>query len=142
MQMESFRHLEDAKFFDGKKVKKLPVGICKNRIHPGYVSTALMKEHKCIAKKCPYFDRNELHPIWDAREYHRLHKKIGKLLRKYYLQGIFNHQTYVKLVNMHNKCEGRYGLISFCDYLMDVRRLDIPLELYNEIVPDWMNDLG
>ena len=87
-----------AKKIDGSEVTGLPIGYCHIRIHSGYLDTKLMKEHKCLQKQCRFLERNEEHPEWKRREYHKLHKKIGKILRRQYLNGAIKFTTYHQIV--------------------------------------------
>lgn len=59
--------------------KGTPVGWCNHNKHRGKLSVKLMKQHKCLAKECPYFTKNEKHQYWEDRE--RI-KKIKKAKKK------------------------------------------------------------
>lgn len=45
-----------------------PVGWCNHNKHRGKLSVRLMKNHKCLGKKCPYFKKNDKHPYWAEHE--------------------------------------------------------------------------
>lgn len=124
------------KKIDGREVTMPPIGYCHIRIHSGYLDTKLMKEHKCLEKQCPFLERNEDHPEWKKREFHKLHKKIGKILRRQYLNGAIKLTTYDKLVRRLEKCKTKNSLFRFCNYLQNNRNIDVPDEVYYELIPD------
>ena len=54
------------------------VGFCHNNIHRGYVGQRILKEHECINKNCPYFEKFEDSPHWCKKEVVKLLKKAKK----------------------------------------------------------------
>ena len=54
------------------------VGYCVLYGHPGYLTKALMKEHECKKKGCPYLVRFEGHPYWESYREKRENKKESK----------------------------------------------------------------
>ena len=38
------------------------IGFCNNRIHKGFLTVKLYKEHECFKRKCTFFDAKENHP--------------------------------------------------------------------------------
>lgn len=54
------------------------VGWCSHNKHRGKLSVRMMKNHKCLAKNCQFFTRNENHPYWKSREQIKKTKKEEK----------------------------------------------------------------
>ena len=46
-------------------VQKNIVGYCRYNLHRGKLNVKLLREHKCLEKQCPFFDRYEESPYWD-----------------------------------------------------------------------------
>ena len=44
------------------------VGQCHNLRHPGKLTRALMEEHDCLNKQCPFFKKNDNAAYWLALE--------------------------------------------------------------------------
>lgn len=42
------------------------VGCCHNLIHPGKMHKALLEQHDCLGKKCPFFEKYPESPYWEA----------------------------------------------------------------------------
>ena len=59
------------------------LGWCHNAIHKGAVTKPIMDKHDCIAKKCPFLQRNRYNPFWknyDARQKEK--EKLKKTIRE------------------------------------------------------------
>lgn len=50
------------------------VGQCHNLRHPGKLTRALMEEHDCLNKQCPFFKKNDNAAYWLALEKKNLRK--------------------------------------------------------------------
>ena len=46
-------------------VQKNIVGYCRYNLHRGKLNVKLLREHKCLEKQCPFFDKYEESPYWD-----------------------------------------------------------------------------
>lgn len=56
-------------YINGSKCnKKNCIGYCHNAIHRGYLSLALMKQHKCIERECKYFKKIKNSYYWMHKE--------------------------------------------------------------------------
>ena len=53
----------------------MPVGWCNHNKHRGKLSVRQMKQHKCLAKQCSFFTRNEAHDYWAQRDCDKQRKK-------------------------------------------------------------------
>lgn len=63
--MKNNHELDDSKVrcIDGitRRYKKC-VGYCNNRIHKGFLTAKLYREHECFKRNCTFFDAKENHP--------------------------------------------------------------------------------
>ena len=59
--------------------KGMPVGWCKHNAHRGKLSVKQMKNHRCLAKGCPFFVKNEKHYYWEQRARVKKTKKTAKI---------------------------------------------------------------
>ena len=48
--------------------RKNVLGWCHHRMHKGAVNRALMAEHNCLGKKCPFLERNTQSTYWDNHD--------------------------------------------------------------------------
>ncbi|MBR3251573.1 MAG: hypothetical protein IKF80_07670 [Erysipelotrichaceae bacterium] len=53
----------------GNYLSEVPVGYCFCLAHRGSLTKSNMKKHKCLAKACPFFKRNEMHAYWKQRKH-------------------------------------------------------------------------
>lgn len=53
--------------------------ICHSPAHKGYLCAQAVKEHQCLGKACPYFEKLE-HPYWVQVERKRLEERAFKRL--------------------------------------------------------------
>lgn len=60
------------------QTKGEPVGWCRHNKHRGKLSVRQMKQHKCLAKECPFFVKNKKHQHWVDRERMKQVKKAKK----------------------------------------------------------------
>lgn len=56
------------------------VGFCHCKLHTGHLLKSTMKEHECISKQCPFFNKFEDYPYWVEKENHK--KKIENAQKK------------------------------------------------------------
>ncbi len=64
-------------YFTNQPSKSKTAGICHNRIHTGRMSIHTIKQHECLGKQCPFFEKVD-HPYWEKREMIKLLKKQDK----------------------------------------------------------------
>jgi hypothetical protein len=63
---------------DGKHCEETQrVGYCWLDKHPGYITLPIMREHKCIEKKCTFFQKYSEAPYWKEKEIKRKKKEAG-----------------------------------------------------------------
>lgn len=68
---------------DGKKCsKEARVGYCWCKLHQGFLTAALLKEHKCIEQKCVYFQKYEDAQYWKEKEKTRQKRKEAQAKAK------------------------------------------------------------
>ena len=60
------------------QTQKIPVGWCSHNKHRGKLSVKQLKNHKCIAKQCPFFTKNPRHNYWGQKEYIKESKRKKK----------------------------------------------------------------
>jgi hypothetical protein len=60
------------------QTQKIPVGWCSHNKHRGKLSVRQMKQHKCIAKQCQFFTKNERHIYWQQQEQKKQNKRLEK----------------------------------------------------------------
>ena len=61
---------------------KYCVGYCSNRLHRGYISARLLKEHQCLEKNCHYFKKISSCSYWYTMEKNEKVKAEIKRIRK------------------------------------------------------------
>ena len=54
------------------------VGWCHHSLHKGAMNKAILTQHDCLGKNCPYLQRNPESPFWAARERERESKEKRK----------------------------------------------------------------
>ncbi len=59
--MPKIRYLKE------KVSEKNAVAFCHNHNHMGNLSPKLVKQHKCLSKQCPYFEKLLNRPFWHER---------------------------------------------------------------------------
>lgn len=65
-------------YFDGKNRSEKPLGFCHYAEHKGYVSSDLLKSHKCLEKGCPLLSKYEDSPFFVDRARRNEDKKLRK----------------------------------------------------------------
>lgn len=80
------------------------IGYCNNYLHPGKITEAILKEHKCVEKHCRFFTTYAQAPYWHKQEDAKAAKKRHKEERqqeenelermKQEIQGIANEAGY------------------------------------------------
>lgn len=58
---------------------KSACGVCHNKSHKGFLCAKAIREHECIGKNCPYFEKLD-HPYWIQSERKLLEEKAFKML--------------------------------------------------------------
>ena len=85
--------LDPYKNIYGDYMAKEGVGFCYNIIHPGAISTTLLKKHQCLAKGCPFFKKNlegNKAQYWEERERKKQRKKAAKKALYDYVERNYN----------------------------------------------------
>ena len=60
------QYMHPSHYIDKKyRTKGAPCGYCHCDRHKGYLNVTLMKSHKCLAKKCPFFEKYTNHSCWN-----------------------------------------------------------------------------
>lgn len=121
------------KAIDGNRLMSEPVGYCNNYIHRGWLSTVLLKGHKCLEKQCPYLDRNLEHPFWTYKKRIKIRSSLSRILRKAYLEGIITSKAYYRLCSTLNRQKTNEGLIMVC-HMIQKRDIDIPDKIYFDLI--------
>ena len=69
MGIENCLKRNTSRTIEGKKCsKEARVGYCWCKLHQGFLTAALLKEHKCIEQKCVYFQKYEDAIYWKEKE--------------------------------------------------------------------------
>lgn len=66
------------RYMDGVRRNKPPIGYCHCYLHKGYLTSKLLRKHKCLTKNCHYLEKYEQHRYWKERERKRKEKKERK----------------------------------------------------------------
>lgn len=98
------------KLIDNNISQKMPVGYCCYFLHQGYLSTSLLKRHKCLHKGqkgyCNFLKINYDHPYMIKtlfeKEKLKSKKKIYKKIKKLYYSNKIDYPTYKKYNNFVN----------------------------------------
>ena len=64
---------------DGIYRKNKVIGFCRYHLHIGALTAALIRQHECLQKECPFLEKYEDKPFWKERE---KKKNLAKLRRK------------------------------------------------------------
>ncbi len=71
----------------GQPGKKSTIGYCRYYKHYGALSISMMKKHRCLEKRCPYFEKNLNKGYWEQkREINRLARE-ERIKNPKYTQG-------------------------------------------------------
>ena len=65
-------------YFDGKNRSEKPLGFCHYAEHKGYISSDLLKKHKCLEKGCHFLSKYEDSPFFVDRARRNEDKKLKK----------------------------------------------------------------
>lgn len=71
--------MKDGYYFKGQPSKEHAIGYCHNPKHMGYLSKNNLKNHKCLAKQCPYLHKYEEKQFWIDREKKKADKKARRM---------------------------------------------------------------
>jgi len=121
------------KAIDGKRLKSEPVGFCNNKVHRGWLSTALLKGHKCLEKQCSFLDRNNEHPFWVQRKRLKIKSSLSRILREAYIDGAITNKSYLRLCKVLNRQKTKEGLIMVC-HMIQKRDIFIPEKIYYDLI--------
>lgn len=58
-----------------------PVAYCHNRLHKGYLTARIMRQHECLQKGCSYMERLPCQ-FWEQREVIKQKRRERKEKRK------------------------------------------------------------
>lgn len=64
---EARNEVVNVRLLSGSRIqirRKLLVGCCHNRIHPGKLTQKLMEDHNCLGKGCRFFEKYETADYW------------------------------------------------------------------------------
>lgn len=56
------------KTITGAYSEKTPVGWCHNNIHRGALTAKQLQRHKCLKRKCRFFEKNADSIYWEQRK--------------------------------------------------------------------------
>lgn len=76
--------------------RKLLVGCCHNRIHPGKMNQRLMEEHNCLGKECRFFEKYEYATYWRiqaGKNVARRQAKLEKQQKRAHRSTVFSYQN-------------------------------------------------
>ena len=76
---------------------KTPCGYCHSRIHPGYLSTNLIKSKQCIKKNCSLLEKNPEHQYVQVKQKDKTKNKLFRRLKILYYNDVISAQEYRKL---------------------------------------------
>ncbi len=71
----------------GQPGKKSTIGYCRYYKHYGALSINMMKKHRCLEKRCPYFEKNLNKGYWEQKKEINRMAKEAKLKNPKYTQG-------------------------------------------------------
>ncbi len=70
-------------YMKGQPIPKNTVAYCHNIRHLGALSKDMLKKHQCLQKNCKLLEKNEDHPYWNQRYWHKVTKTREKKYKKY-----------------------------------------------------------
>lgn len=70
------------KYMKGQPTKKSAVAFCHNKVHKGYLTINMVKQHKCQEKQCKYFSKYQDNPYWKEKTIKKIIKKVINKLNK------------------------------------------------------------
>ncbi len=97
MQEISFNEKSYQTAFGSADINKTPCGYCKFWQHKGYLTSPMLKKHKCIQKNCKYFTGNPNSEAFVMQKNKINTKKAHKKNRKRYLCGEITREEYENL---------------------------------------------
>lgn len=65
------QYMHPNKYIDGQYRNENPCGYCHCLRHKGRLNVKLVKQHKCVQKTCPYFEKYKEHGYWRDLERQR-----------------------------------------------------------------------
>lgn len=60
----------------GQPYKSRSAGYCHSKRHRGRLSAKMIKQHGCLKKQCPCFEKYEEHPYWAWRERRKQRREV------------------------------------------------------------------
>ena len=97
------------------------VGYCHCNTHPGYLLTKQLKDHECLKKECPWFEKNADSVYFRRKQLSHEKRKIAQKLKKLWLAHYIRQHTYDLWRNRLKKVENLSDLNKF-------KKLKIPVE--------------
>jgi hypothetical protein len=70
-------------YMKGQPCAKNTIAYCHNIRHLGALSKDMLKQHQCLQKNCKFLEKNEDHPYWNQRYWHKVTKTREKKYKKY-----------------------------------------------------------
>ena len=78
-------------YLQGQPPKEKALAYCHYSIHKGYLSRRLIKNHGCLAKKCPFLEIYEEKQYWQDRKRKKNDKRLKEYIKKGNIEGIGEH---------------------------------------------------
>lgn len=67
-------------YLKGQPPKEKAIAYCHYPEHLGYLSPAIMKNHKCLERECKYLHKYEEHEYWQKKKRKNDQKRFRKWL--------------------------------------------------------------
>lgn len=83
MNIEKCLNTYNTKTIDGRNCsRESRVGYCWCKLHRGYLTASLLKEHNCIENNCMYFQKFKESQFWRQKEKEKRNRKEKQRLKK------------------------------------------------------------
>ena len=73
-----YRHKKKKPMRSQPKTDNNTAGQCHNNIHSGRMTLKMVRDHDCLGKKCPFFEKNDNHSHWKKKEAIKQKRKLER----------------------------------------------------------------
>lgn len=89
------------------------IGFCNNYIHKGFLTTRLLREHKCLEKNCTFLDAKTNHPYFLEKKKKKQRKQhINEIKKK-------NKDSEKEIIQFAKSLFNKNGDVVMCKHLYD-----------------------
>ncbi len=122
----NLRYGKARRTINGGLVNKEMVGYCHLEAHPGYLTTKILKEHRCIDKKCTLLEKNSEHYFWITKDFSKRKRALRKAYDRAFRENIISAETYSDMCEELKKARRDRELTHLENVSLSMSQLPLP----------------